>query len=32
MFWATMSDGSRLKAWKTKPIRFAPQDREPPFV
>ena len=21
MFWATVSDGSRLKAWKTNPIR-----------
>jgi hypothetical protein len=29
---ATVSVGSRLKAWKTKPIRSHQKDREPPFV
>jgi hypothetical protein len=32
MFWATVSDGSRLKGLEDEADPLAPQDREPPFV
>ena len=32
MFWVTVSDGIRLKAWKTNPIRSRLQDRQPPLA